>query len=110
MLKLNLDKLTYDPQWHDFGEARLLIRPMPMSKADIVMSDSGMVIKGDNQCQVFKYCLVNWENVVGADGKELPCNDEVKQKIFDFNLAGIPAFVLAKDREFRQAKAEQEKN
>lgn len=109
-LKLDLTKLSYEAQWYDFGGARLKVRPYPMSKANLVFKDNGLIISGEDQCEVFKYCLVTWERVTGLDGKDLPCTDEIKQKIFDFRLAGIADFVLAMDRRFREDKETLEKN
>jgi hypothetical protein len=112
MFKIDFTDLSYDARWYEFGEsgARLKIRPYPLSQAVTVIQDGGLRISGAEQCRLFKHCLVAWEGVVGADEKPLPCTDEVKQKIYDFNLGGLAAFVLAKDREFRQAKDALEKN
>jgi len=120
MLKLDTD-LSYDGRWYDFetGEvvegpgpenACLKIRPQPFSASSITIRDGAMVISGEDQCQRFKDALEEMAHVVGADGKPLPCTDEVKQKIYDFRLGGIADFVLNKIWEFHRAKEREEKN
>ena len=120
MLKLNMD-LSYDATWFDFetGEPinepipdkpSLKIKPYPFSKANIIVRDGGMILSGEDQCQTFKESLVAMNAIVGADDKPLPCTDEVKQKIYDFRMGGIPDFVIGKIREFRASKDAKEKN
>lgn len=109
-MKFDFSTLTLDGKWHDFGDARLLIRPYPSSLETVQVGEAGIMMSGDKQCEVFKYCLVDWKNVVDAEGKDLPCTDEVKQKIFDFGLENMTGFVLQQRRNFEAAKEEQEKN
>lgn len=110
-MKLDFTDLSYDAKQYDFGDARLNIRPYPSSLGNILVRDQDMVISGSDRCKVFKYCLTDWENVVGADGKPLPCTDEVKQKLFDFNLnPKLIMFVMEKSRQFEKIKEEEEKN
>ncbi len=109
-MRLDITSLTYEPQWHEFGDCELLIRPYPASRANFEITGDTLVISGGNLCEVFKHCLVDWKNVVGSDGTPLPCTDEVKQKVYDFRLAGIAEFVLRKARQFADRKASAEKN
>jgi len=110
-MKLDFTDLSYDPKWHDFGDARLEIRPYPSSLGNLLIRDKAVVISGKDRCEVFKYCLTGWERVIGADGKPLPCTNEVKQKLFDFNLnPELIMFVMEKSRQFEEAKEEEEKN
>jgi hypothetical protein len=119
MFKIDFTDLSYDPKWYDFADAsggmvegvRLRVRPYPLSMASFTVKDDGLVFSQAEQCRMFKHALVGWEGVVGADGQPLPCTDEVKQKIFDFGLAPeLVEFVMAKAREFREVKAQVEKN
>jgi hypothetical protein len=118
MFKIDFTDLSYDPKWYDFADAsggmvegvRLRIRPYPLSMASFTVKDDGLVFSQAEQCRMFKHALVGWEGVVGADGQPLPCTDEVKQKIFDFELGDISGFVLARLREFKEAKEKIEKN
>ena len=118
MFKIDFTNLSYDPKWYDFQDAaggviqgvRLKIRPYPLSMASFTVRDGDLVFSQAEQCKIFKHALVGWEGVVGPDEKPLPCADEVKQKIFDFDLGGISGFVLAKVREFREALDKTEKN
>jgi len=109
-MQLDITDLTYEGTWYDFGDGRLKIRPYPATKSDVVFRDGSLVITGENQFEVFSYCLEAWENIVDAEEKLLVLTDDVKQKVFDFQLAGIPLFVLNKVRSFEQQKADREKN
>ncbi|MBU1067662.1 hypothetical protein KKE60_07725 [Patescibacteria group bacterium] len=109
-MKINVRELSYEAEWYEFGDARLKIKPYLFSSTDMVFRDGGVVISGKQHCKMFKDCLIDWENVADADGKDLPCTDEIKQKIFDARLAGIHDFVLTKCWEFAEAKGDQEKN
>jgi len=120
-LKLDITGLSYDPVWYDFetglpvkepseDKPYLQIRPYPLSRANAVFSEKGIVLRGEDQCEVFKYCLTGWKNFVDANDKELKLTEEVKQKIYDFNLQGIAGFVgrIARIAEIR--KESEEKN
>jgi len=120
-LKLDVTSLTYDPVWYDFetglpakepsgDRAYLQIRPYPLSRSNTVFSEKGITLRGEDQCETFKYCLVGWKNVVDAAGKPLPCTDDVKQKVYDFNLAGIATFVGRVARVVEARKESEEKN
>jgi len=101
---------TYDPQWYDFGDARLFIRPYPSSKSNLVIRDGRPVISGEDQWDIFNYCLVDWKNVTDATGATISCTEDIKKKVFDFAMAGISAFVLEKSRQFHLAEEDAEKN
>ena len=109
-MELDLTNLSYEPRWHKFGDCELLIRPYPASMANFEMDGRKLVISGIETCEVFKYCLVDWKNVVDPEGKPLPCTDEVKQKVYDFRLAAMADFVLARSRQFAELKERAEKN
>ena len=108
-MQLNLDELSYDAKAYEFDGALLSIRPYPSSLTTVSLTATGVMISGDEQAKIFAYCLVGWDNVVGADGKALECTPDVKKKIFDFRVAGIPNFVLLKSRQFEEEKAAAEK-
>lgn len=121
-LKLDWTNLTMDPRWYDFESGEmvkspegkegvfLLIQPYPAELAKVVLRDDGLVISGEEQKAIFSHCLVNWHNVTGANDEPLECNDEVKEKVFQFQMAGIPNFVITKSREYDLEKKAQEKN
>ena len=110
MLKIDLNELSYEPKEYPFEGAVLLIRPYPESKSRQTFSPAGLVQEGQDRFEIFNYCLVGWKGVAGADGKELDCTEEIKRKVFDFNMAGIPGFVLLRSRVFEVEKERQEKN
>lgn len=110
-MKLDLGKLSYDAQEYDFKDgAKLMIRPYPRSKSNLIVKDKGIALTGEDQCKIFKYCLVSWSDVIDANGKELKLTDDVKQHIFDFGVDGIPEFVLEKAKVFERKKEDEEKN
>ncbi|MEN6623601.1 MAG: hypothetical protein ABFD50_18905 [Smithella sp.] len=119
-MKIDLTKVSYDAKWFDFGDARLKIRPFPMSQQDVAIKDGAIIMTGDNGQKRFVYCLTEMENVPGADGKPLPCTSEVKKTIYDFRLGIIKGtkgedicmsdFVLLKTNEMAQEIVEASKN
>lgn len=122
-LTLDFDDLTYSAQWYEFETGEMVmdpadddervllkIRPQLTSKTDVVVKEKGIVLRGKEQCRVFKHCLMDWRNVTGADGQALECDNKVKQKVFDYRMGGIPVFVMNKLRQFDAEKEEEEKN
>jgi len=85
-MKIDLNKASYDGKWFDFGEARLKIRPYPMSRTDVAFKDGAVVFSGDASMDMFTYCMVEWEGVVDADGQPLKLTPDVKKKLYDFKL------------------------
>ena len=85
-MKIDLNRASYDGKWFDFGEARLKIRPYPMSRTDVAFKDGAVVFSGDASLDIFTYCLTEWEGVVDADGGPLRLTPDVKKKIYDFKL------------------------
>jgi hypothetical protein len=53
---------------------------------------------------------VDWHGVTDETGKPLPCSEAVKEKVFDFDMVGIPLFVIERVNEFWTQKDSQEKN
>ena len=108
---LDIDKISYEARWFDFQDGRLKIRPYPASMNDITIKvGKGMIFSGEESLKMFEYCLIDWEGIVGADDKPIPCTDEVKRKVYDFQMGGISAFVLTKVREFDTVKESAEGN
>jgi len=110
-MKIDLKACSYEGRWFDFEDCRLKVRPCPESMADVVVQDGALVVAGNRQAKIFCYCLEDWEKVADADGKPIVCTDEVKKKIFDFDLGGgMVAFVLQKARELKLGREALEKN
>lgn len=120
-MKIDIGKLSYDPVRYCFetglpsseknpDKTYLRIKPIPLSETQFIVKDGGLIFTGEERCRMFKEALVGWEGVVGADGKPLPCTDDVKQKIFDFQIGGISNFVLTITDQFNQEKVDDEKN
>lgn len=114
-MKIDMGKVSYDGRWYDHGEARLKIRPYPLSRAEVAFRDGSVIISGDASWDMFDYCLIEWENVTGADGAPLKLNTQIKKQIYDFRLGkidgvGISDFVLAQGRKLTQEVEEDTKN
>jgi len=110
-MKLDITKYSYDAEWEDFKDgARLKIKPWIESEEFVAIEDGQAGVSGKKNLQRFLNCLEDWDGITGADGKPLPCTDEVKKVVFDFNIEGIPVFVLRKSMEFRLGKERAEKN
>ena len=121
-MKLDIGSLSYDPTWYDFatGEAvsdfnpdgaYLQVRPVPVIETEVLRRGDDLVIDGKSLCKIFKRALMAWKGFAGPDGKPLPdLTDDIKQKIYDFQLGGIPAFVDKKCVLFSVQKEADEKN
>lgn len=109
---LDINKLSYEARWFDFQDGvRLKIRPYPASMVDIsIRGKKGVVFAGEDSLNLFLYCLIEWEGIVGTDDNPLPCTEEVKRKIYDFQMGDISPFVIAKARAFEEQKEVEEKN
>ena len=119
-MELNLDKISYEGEWFEFGNGRLKIRAYPLSKQDFVIKNGNLVILGEYELAKFKYCLLDWDNYVKPGTQEkIILTDEVKQKVYDGRLGvtmidgkelSISEFVRIKADELFEKMAEAEKN
>ena len=110
-MKFNIDKLKYDSKWFEFDGMEFLIKPWPLSKGDIVIENGRVVVTGEDRLERFIFCLVDWKNITDSNGKIIPCNKENKKTFFDFDVAGIPAFIIDTINNFRNIiEEESEKN
>ena len=125
-ITLNWTDLSMDSKWYDFetGEvvagapakdapgAFLKIRPYPNELTHVVIKDGGISVSGEEQKQIYDYCFEEFRgrDIVGADDQPLIFSADVKKKIYEFKLGGIPDFVLSKSRQFADKKAIAEKN
>lgn len=120
-MELKISKISYDARLFDYGTtgAKLKIRPYPASKNNFIFRQGGgMVLSGENSFDKFAHCLVDWEGF-GEDGKPIPLTDEVKKKVFDFQIGKttidgeeitLSAFVIQKADELAAEMGELEKN
>jgi len=118
-MELDINKCTYDGQWFDFGNGRLKIKPYPASKQDISFSGNTITFSGKQTFDRFCYCLVEWDkfSTPAPENKPIALTDEVKKKVFDFNLGAekvddvvmtIPEFVTMKAKELFDSIREKE--
>ena len=83
MFNLDFSKINYDSVAREFEEGVTLdIRPYPMSEEEIPVSNTSVPLK--NQKKKWLYVVSGW-NLKDAAGKNLPCNNEIKSKMFDFS-------------------------
>lgn len=118
-MKIAMKELSYEPRWFSFPDRAaavtqegpaLEIRPYPFSQSNVLLRDGGFVITGEEQFKIFKHCLNSWRGFVGDDDQPLKLTEDVKKVLFDFRVQGIADFVLARNREFQDQKATEEKN
>lgn len=83
-MKIDLSRVNYDGEWVDFGDIRLKIRPMPASRVNIIVKDGGLVLSGGEGKEMFDYCLIDQDGIIGADDQPLKMTRAVKQMIYDF--------------------------
>ena len=78
MLNTKLDK----GDWVDYEDGvKFLIRPFPASQMMITTKEEEYM---NQAVKMFKYCVVDWEGLEDEEtGKPVPCNDKMKQYIFD---------------------------
>jgi len=109
-MKLDVSKETYDAQWYKMEGCELKIRPYLVGQSDFIFRDGGIVQSGEDRWKMFNYSLIEWKNVTDSNGKDLILTDDVKRKVFDYELGGIPLFVIEKNNELIKKRKEQEKN
>lgn len=109
---INIDNLRYEARWFDYQDGvRLKIRPYPASMSNVIIrAGKGVVLEGEESLKMFVYCLIDWDGVVDANGKPLPCTDEIKRIIYDFQVGGLPQYTIMKVRELETVKEADEKN
>jgi len=126
--KLTIDwtDLSMEPKWYDFftGEvvpepakdafgAYLLIAPYPAEMAGVVIRQDGtMEFTGSQQKKIFDHCFKDFRGnkIVDANGQKLVFSEDIKDKIFDYNLGNIKNFVIIKSREYEDKKGASLKN
>jgi len=111
-MKISIDKCSYAGEWFEFRDGiRVKVRIYPASLANQVFEKGRMVVSGEELCRIFVHCATEWEGITDAAGSPLPCTDEVKQKIYDFDLGeGLVGFVLQKAKTLRDALEADKKN
>ena len=111
-MKIDITQAYTEAIWFDISEGvRFKIRPYPASKESFGLSDTGDIIfSGKQQLAKFTHCLVDWEGVLVADGKPLPCDDKVKTIVYEAKLGDIHSVVFSKLRDMEQRRDEVVKN
>lgn len=111
-MKLEMDKFSYEGKEYEYayGEdtCKLTVRPYPESTENTIGFGLDGTIKRDNWKR-FNYCLTKWD-VIGADDRPLPLTEDVKRKVYDFDIKGIKTFVLMKINELEAERRDLSKN
>ena len=111
-MKIDLTKYSYTGEWFEFRDGvRLKVRPYPQSMSSFTIKGGGISHTGSDALIVFDYCLVD------AEGLDISLNNEgctltgaIKKIIFDFDIEGIPAFVLDKAQKLARRRDDDSKN
>ena len=114
-MKLDFTGLSMDAKWHPYKyedmECELEIEPYPRDLRNFGMTpDGNLLISGKEQKKIFMRSLKNARNLTGADDKDIKLTEEIKEKIFDYQMLGIPNFVITESTGFNLQKEEAEKN
>ena len=114
-MKLDFTGLTMDAQWHTHKhedmECELEIEPYPREDMNFTITpDGNILISGKEQKKVFMRSLKNARGLTDASDQELKLTPEIKAQIFDFQMMGIPAFVINYSLGFTAQKDASEKN
>lgn len=114
---LDITDISYDAKPFEYSSngtgtsCTLGVRPWPDSMTEAMLQRDGILVRADENCKKFIYCLKYWKDVFDANGAGIRCTDEIKKKIFDFKVdPGMIAFVLEKAAEIKQRKKDEEKN
>lgn len=123
MKQFDFSKISYESKWFDYEneegikqkDQQLEIRPYPHSLETLLIEDMNtLVVSEKNTCKKFIYCLTNWKGFVDAKGKPLPCTEEIKKKLYDFQVhldtTYLIRYVIDKADELRNKKDLLEKN
>jgi len=114
-MKLDFTGLTIKAQWHTYKidnmQCELEIEPYPQEEMNFIITpESNILISGKEQKKVFMRSLKRARYLTDADDNPLQLTEEIKEKIFAFQMSGIPAFVISKSFDFNRKKEEAEKN
>jgi hypothetical protein len=97
-MKIELSDYSYGGTWVEsekYPGVRFLIRPQPQSLKVLNLRSGGLIVSGEESFKRLDYC---WTKVEGLDltisGEEATLNSQTKKAIFDFDIAGIPGFLL----------------
>lgn len=114
-MKLDFTGLSMDAQWHTHKfedmECELEIEPYPREFRTFgITSDGNLLISGKEQKKIFMRSLKNARGLTDAADKEISLTEEIKEKIFDFQMLGIPNAVIVAATGFNLQKEAAETN
>ncbi len=95
---VKLLKKQIDAQWFQYPQndyVSVRIRPFPLSK--IVFAD-GAMDPVETAKKRFIYCLTDWTGIVDDDDKPVPCTEDIKADIFDFELMETELLIFIRDK------------
>jgi hypothetical protein len=111
-MKIDLGSYNYEGAWVEFRPGvELLIRPYPRSMDSLNFRDGALEMPGKDLLRQFDYCLVDARGLdLTVNGEKQSLTSSVKKHLFDFDVEGIAAFVVARVREMAASRQEAQKN
>jgi len=104
---MKIDKKVLEAEWVDYKDARLHMRPLPVSANPYQMT--GNMTIADYAWQVFDYCVIGWEGFEDDKGNELKFNADNKRLVFDV-LDDISNFVMEQHTKLKDRFQDEVKN
>ena len=98
---MKIIKKALEPQWFEFqreGEdekASFLLRPFANSKW--VFGDRKVDVAETAKAK-FVFCVKDWKGITDDDDKPLPCTDESKGLVYDYDLLPLDLALWLRDR------------
>jgi hypothetical protein len=111
-MQLDLTRYSYTGEWFEFRPGvRLKIRPYPQSMSSMTILAGAITFPGADALKTFDYCLVDAEGLdISINGEAQALTAAVKKVIFDFDVEGIPAFVIIHARDLAVRRDDGSKN
>ncbi len=81
MFNLDLSKISYESVEREIEGVKFFIRPYPLSEEIVEVNNS---LKLKYRCKKWIYVVTGWE-IKDVNGKDLPCSDDVKERMFNFS-------------------------
>ena len=105
-MKIDTTKVSYDATWEEYKDGiKVKIRPYPASMGAIAVDNGVIELTNMEQFKIFDHCATAWEGITGSDDNPLPCTNEVKKAIFDFELEPeLVRFAISKGLEKRRQR------
>lgn len=103
-MKIIINKKDTEAVWVDYNDdVKFLLRPVTMS---ILIANADNIAAAK---QGYMYGLVDWQGIVDAKGKDLECNDDYKEHIYEYNVK-VATWILMEINKLSGAVEDELKN